>query len=168
MPYYESQPSKVLVVFQSKNIWEINITCPHTYETKQLWLSWWHLISQASFKTGLPLFNILKPHLVYAKLFIQRKCYQLVISSECFFGFFFLVPSVKPGTQHRFYNLILTGTARSPYCSHKKTEVQSNELVQGHTAYKMEVLRLDSVTVPLQCWGSYKHSNLIRNFWRLN
>lgn len=59
-------------------------------------------------------------------------------------------------------------TARIPPLTCKKTEVQSNKSVQGHTSSKMEALRLESLTVTLQCPGSYKHSDCIRNFWRLN
>lgn len=36
-----------------------------------------------------------------------------------------------------------------------KIEVQSAKPVQGHSASKMEALRIESMTVPLQCPGSY-------------
>lgn len=53
------------------------------------------------------------------------------------------------------HNLNLTMAARSPHFTCMKTEVQNEKPVQGHTASKMEALRIESMTVPLQCPGSY-------------
>lgn len=39
--------------------------------------------------------------------------------------------------------------------THMKTGVQSDKPVQSHRASKMEALRTESMTVPLQCPGSY-------------
>lgn len=80
----------------------------------------------------------------------------------------YFVPGVRPCTLRGLYNWILTMPARSPHFTCKKTEGQSNEPVPGHTASKTEELRLESLTVPLQCPGSYINTDLIRNLWTLN
>lgn len=53
------------------------------------------------------------------------------------------------------HNLILAMTATSPHLTCMKIVVQSDKSVQCHTASKMEALKVESMTVPLQCPGSY-------------
>lgn len=67
----------------------------------------------------------------------------------------YFVPGVKACMLRRIHNLILTVNARSPHFTRMKTGVQSDKPVQSHRASKMEALRTESMTVLLQCPGSY-------------
>ena len=109
-------------------------------------INWLCPASLTSFKTDLML-DSLEHHLVHVKLFKQKKCYRLVIV--------FTLCQVS-GHACRVDYIICSSQPQDVLIARVwKRRFRAINQFKVTQPSKMEALRIESMTVPLQCPGSY-------------